>query len=137
MNARRFIIQAPRRRGQAERCSCDNIRQCTKIGCADGWQRGDDRPLRTRACQFVGHIPAHEAETVREQQDTYNHSTRLADDQFQALVVTPDGLFFVERQWIADLALARGLPTIVPSKEMLDAGALTKVRVADASTDCT
>src|SRR5271166_3661382 len=58
------------------RCSCGNIRQCTKIGCADGRQHGDDRPLRTRACQFVGRILAHEAETVREQEHTCNHSTR-------------------------------------------------------------
>jgi putative tryptophan/tyrosine transport system substrate-binding protein len=49
---------------------------------------------------------------------------KISEEQFQALVVTIDGLFFVERQLIADLALARRLPTIVPSKEMLDAGAL-------------
>src|SRR6266699_1948253 len=58
------------------RCSCGNIRQCTELVCADGRQHGDDRPFRTRACQFFGRIPAHEAETVREQQHTYNHSTR-------------------------------------------------------------
>jgi putative tryptophan/tyrosine transport system substrate-binding protein len=40
------------------------------------------------------------------------------------MVVTIDGLFFVERQRIADLALGQQLPTIVPSKEVLDAGAL-------------
>ena len=49
------------------RCSCGNIRQCTELVCADGCQHGDDRPFRTRACQFFGRIPAHEAETVREQ----------------------------------------------------------------------
>jgi hypothetical protein len=37
---------------------------------------GDDSSFRTRACQFVGRIPAHEAETVREQQHTHHHSTR-------------------------------------------------------------
>src|SRR6266568_7071377 len=58
------------------RCSCGNIRQCTELVCADGRQHGDDRPFRTRACQFFGRIPAHEAETVRQQQHTYDHSTR-------------------------------------------------------------
>src|SRR5260370_7701947 len=53
-----------------------NIRQCTELVCADGRHHGDERPFRTRACQFFGRIPAHEAETVREQQHTYNHSTR-------------------------------------------------------------
>src|SRR5258708_37538035 len=52
-----------------------NIRQCTELVCADGRQHGDERPFRTRACQFFGRIPAHEAETVREQEHTYNYST--------------------------------------------------------------
>src|SRR5271165_2690231 len=54
------------------RRSCGNIRKCTELVCADGRQHGDDRPFRTRACQIVGRVPAHEAETVREQQHTYN-----------------------------------------------------------------
>src|ERR1700737_3952101 len=58
------------------RRSCGNIRQCAELVCADGCQHGDDRPFRTRVCQFFGRIPAHEAETVREQQHTYNHSAR-------------------------------------------------------------
>jgi hypothetical protein len=35
------------------RRSCGNIRQCTELICADGRQHGDNRPFRTRACQFV------------------------------------------------------------------------------------
>src|SRR5467141_1379915 len=58
-----------------DRCSCGNIRQCTELVCADGRQHSDDRLFRTRACQFFGRIPAHEAETVREQEHTYNYST--------------------------------------------------------------
>jgi putative tryptophan/tyrosine transport system substrate-binding protein len=61
---------------------------------------------------------------VRGRDELEGAIARISEDQFQALVVTIDGLFFVERKWIADLALARRLPTIVPSKEMLDAGAL-------------
>src|SRR6266436_2445653 len=58
-----------------DRCSCLNIGQCTELVCADGRQHSDDRLFRTRACQFFGRILAHEAETVREQEHTYDDST--------------------------------------------------------------
>ena len=50
--------------------------------------------------------------------------SKISEEQFQAMVVTVDGLFFTERKRIADLALARRLPTIVYSKEPLEAGGL-------------
>jgi putative tryptophan/tyrosine transport system substrate-binding protein len=50
--------------------------------------------------------------------------SKISEAKFPALVVTVDGLFFTERQRIADLALARRLPTIVYLKEPLEAGAL-------------
>src|SRR6202022_1491449 len=59
-----------------DRCSRRNIRQCTELVSADRRQHGDDRAFRPRAGQFFGRSPAHEAETVREQHHTYNHSTR-------------------------------------------------------------
>ena len=61
---------------------------------------------------------------VRGRDDLEGAISKISEEKFQAVAVTIDGLFFVERQRIADLALARRLPTIVPSKEMLDAGAL-------------
>src|ERR1700693_2511489 len=57
------------------RRSRGSIRQCTELVCADGRQQSDYRPFRTRACQFLGRLPAHEAETVREQEHAYYHST--------------------------------------------------------------
>jgi putative tryptophan/tyrosine transport system substrate-binding protein len=61
---------------------------------------------------------------VRGRDDLEGAISKISEEKFQAVVVTIDGLFFVERQRIADLALERRLPAIVPSKEMLDAGAL-------------
>jgi putative ABC transport system substrate-binding protein len=61
---------------------------------------------------------------VRGRDELEGAIAKISEDRFQAVAVTIDGLFFVERQRIAELALARRLPTIVPSKEMLDAGAL-------------
>jgi putative ABC transport system substrate-binding protein len=50
--------------------------------------------------------------------------SKISEDKFPALVVTVDGMFFTERQRIADLTLAQRLPTIVYSREPLEAGAL-------------
>jgi putative ABC transport system substrate-binding protein len=61
---------------------------------------------------------------VRGRDELEGAISKISEERFQAVVVTIDGLFYVERQWIADLALMRRLPTIVPSKEMLEAGAL-------------
>jgi putative ABC transport system substrate-binding protein len=49
---------------------------------------------------------------------------KIAQDHLQGVVIPVDGVFYAERKRLADLALARGLPTIVFSKETLDAGAL-------------
>ena len=49
---------------------------------------------------------------------------KIAQDQLQGVVIPVDGVFYAERKRLADLALPRGLPTIVFSKETLDAGAL-------------
>src|SRR6266566_4809684 len=76
-----------------DRCSCLNIRQCTELVCADGRQHSDDRLFRTRACQFFGRILAHEAETVREQEHTYNHSTPLRSTE----PISPSQLILIGR----------------------------------------
>ena len=49
---------------------------------------------------------------------------RIAKDQLQGVVIPVDGVFYAERKRLAGLALARGLPTMVFSKETLEAGAL-------------
>ena len=49
---------------------------------------------------------------------------KIAQDQSQGVVIPVDGIFYAERKRLADLALAHGLPTIVFSKETLEAGAL-------------
>jgi putative ABC transport system substrate-binding protein len=48
----------------------------------------------------------------------------MRDEQIDGVAVTQDGLFFQTRQEIADLALAHRLPTIVYSRETVQAGAL-------------
>ena len=61
---------------------------------------------------------------VRGRNDLEAAISKISEDKFPALVVTVDGIFFTERQRIADLALAQRLPTIVYSREPLEAGAL-------------
>ena len=61
---------------------------------------------------------------VRGRNDLEAAISKISEDKFPALVVTVDGMFFTERQRIADLALAQQLPTIVYSREPLEAGAL-------------
>ena len=61
---------------------------------------------------------------VRGRNDLEAAISKISEDKFPALVVTVDGMFFTERQRIADLALAQRLPTIVYSREPLEAGAL-------------
>jgi len=48
---------------------------------------------------------------------------KIARNDLQGVVIPVDGVFFAERKRLADLALARGLPTMVFSKETLEAGA--------------
>jgi putative ABC transport system substrate-binding protein len=49
---------------------------------------------------------------------------KMSDEHLNGVVVSQDGLFFATRKNIADLALARGLPLAVYSRETVDAGAL-------------
>lgn len=49
---------------------------------------------------------------------------KLAQDRIDGAVVSQDGLFYVTRKEIADLALAHRLPAIVYSRETVEAGAL-------------
>jgi putative ABC transport system substrate-binding protein len=49
---------------------------------------------------------------------------KMRDDRIYGIVVSQDGLFYVTRQNIADLALTHRLPAAVYSKETVDAGAL-------------
>jgi putative ABC transport system substrate-binding protein len=48
----------------------------------------------------------------------------MVEARVQAVVVNPEGLYFQGRTSIAQLALARRLPTCVYSRETLEAGAL-------------
>ena len=48
----------------------------------------------------------------------------MASDRIDGVVVTQDGLFFAARQEIAARALVHRLPTIVYSRETVEAGAL-------------
>jgi putative ABC transport system substrate-binding protein len=49
---------------------------------------------------------------------------KMREEHLDGVVVSQDGLFFATRKNIADLALARGLPLAVYSRETVDAGAL-------------
>src|SRR3954447_24046573 len=50
--------------------------------------------------------------------------SKISTDDFQAMVVTHDGLFYVQRKRLADLALERRLPTIAFASEQWEAGML-------------
>jgi putative tryptophan/tyrosine transport system substrate-binding protein len=49
---------------------------------------------------------------------------RLAEHQVQALVIPSNGLFYVNRAEIAQLALSAHLPTVFPEREYVEAGGL-------------
>ena len=49
---------------------------------------------------------------------------KMNNDQIDGVVVTQDGLFFVTRREIANLALTLRLPTVVYSRETVEVGAL-------------
>jgi putative tryptophan/tyrosine transport system substrate-binding protein len=51
--------------------------------------------------------------------------SKISTDKFQTMVVTHDGLFYVQRKRLADLALERRLPTIAFASEQWEAGMLT------------
>jgi putative ABC transport system substrate-binding protein len=50
--------------------------------------------------------------------------SKISTDKFQTMVVTHDGLFYVQRKRLADLALERRLPTIAFASEQWEAGVL-------------
>jgi putative ABC transport system substrate-binding protein len=50
--------------------------------------------------------------------------SKISADNFQAIAVTHDGLFYVQRKRLADLALERRLPTIAFASEQWEAGVL-------------
>jgi putative ABC transport system substrate-binding protein len=81
-----------------------------------------DRQEAEAACQRVGIelIPAE----VRVPDDLDNAFKTLAKENVQALIVLVDGMFFSERQRIAELASAARLPTIYPFRDHVDAGGL-------------
>jgi len=61
---------------------------------------------------------------VREANDLEGAIAKISADNFQAMVVTHDGLFYVQRNRLADLALKRRLPTIEFASEQWEAGVL-------------
>jgi putative tryptophan/tyrosine transport system substrate-binding protein len=58
---------------------------------------------------------------VNEMEDAIS---KISTDNFQAMVVTHDGLFYVQRKRLADLALKKRLPTIAFASEQWQAGVL-------------
>jgi putative ABC transport system substrate-binding protein len=61
---------------------------------------------------------------VRDAKDLEGAISKISTDNFQAMVVTHDGLFYVQRKRLADLALERRLPTIAFASEQWEAGVL-------------
>ncbi len=61
---------------------------------------------------------------VRDANDLEGAISKISTDNFQAIVVTHDGLFYVQRKRLADLALERRLPTIGFASEQWEAGLL-------------
>src|SRR5436305_410340 len=61
---------------------------------------------------------------VRDANDLEGAISKISTDKFQAIVVMHDGLFYVQRKRLADLALERRLPTIAFASEQWEAGVL-------------
>jgi putative ABC transport system substrate-binding protein len=61
---------------------------------------------------------------VRDANDLEGAISKISSYNFQATVVTHDGLFYVQRKRLADLALERRLPTIAFASEQWEAGVL-------------
>lgn len=61
---------------------------------------------------------------VRDVNDLEGAISKISTDNFQAMVVTHDGLFYVQRKRLADLAIERRLPTIAFASEQWQAGVL-------------
>ena len=61
---------------------------------------------------------------VRDVNDLEGAISKISTDNFQAVVVTHDGLFYVQRKRLADLAIERRLPTIAFASEQWEAGVL-------------
>ena len=62
---------------------------------------------------------------VRDANTLESALSKLSTEDFQAMVVTHDGLFYVQRKRLADWALERRLPTIAFASEQWEAGILT------------
>jgi putative tryptophan/tyrosine transport system substrate-binding protein len=61
---------------------------------------------------------------VRAPSDLEPAFLKMRDHQVDGIVVSQDGVFYVTRKNIADLALTHRLPAVVYSRETVDAGAL-------------
>jgi putative ABC transport system substrate-binding protein len=61
---------------------------------------------------------------VREANELEAAISKISRDNIQAIIVTHDGLFYVQRKRIADAALERRLPTIGFASELWEAGVL-------------
>jgi putative ABC transport system substrate-binding protein len=61
---------------------------------------------------------------VREAHELDGAISRISTDNFQAISVTHDGLFYVQRKRLADLALERRLPTFGFAREQWEDGVL-------------
>src|SRR6516164_3482883 len=61
---------------------------------------------------------------VRDANELEGAISKISTDNFQAISVTHDGLFYVQRKRLADLALARRLPTIGFASEQWQDGFL-------------
>ena len=61
---------------------------------------------------------------VRDANDLEGAISKISTGNFQAIVVTHDGLFYVQRKLLAGLALERRLPTIAFASEQWEAGVL-------------
>jgi putative ABC transport system substrate-binding protein len=61
---------------------------------------------------------------VRDANDLEGAVSKIRTDNFQAIVVTHDGLFYVQRKRLAELVLERRLPTIGFASEQWEAGLL-------------
>jgi putative ABC transport system substrate-binding protein len=61
---------------------------------------------------------------VRDANDLEGAISKISSDNFEAVVVTHDGLFYVQRKGLGELALEKRLPTIAFASEQWEDGML-------------
>ena len=89
------------------------------------WDANSSLLYKSRAQEAAEHLRVSlNVVGVRSSNELEQAFSAIADAHADAVLIQPSGLFFQQREKIAQLALAKNLPTMAWNGEMTDAGAL-------------